>query len=295
MALGYYEFTVGSADDGITVKSFLRRKCGLSARSMTVIKYSGGSITRGDQELRANDILHSNDLINVFLPRETCDITPVEGSLDILFEDDYLLIVNKPAAKPVHPTKVHQLDTLANIVSFYQSERGEAYTFRALNRLDKDTSGFVLMAKDRIAYSLILPTVQKTYIAVCEGDITSGGTINEPIALAKDSKIKRCVSADGDRAVTHYEPIAHGNGHTMCRVQLETGRTHQIRCHMSYIGHPLAGDDLYGGSLQYIRRQALHCQAVSFIHPVSGEKIELNTDIPEELRLLLGKGAVTEW
>ena len=292
MALGYYEFIVDAADDGITVKSFLRRKCGLSARSLTVIKYSGGSIIRGDQELRAHDILHSDDLIKVSLPHETCDITPVEGSLDILFEDDYLLIVNKPAAMPVHPTKVHQLDTLANIVSYYQRERGESYTFRALNRLDKDTSGCVMIAKDRIAYSLVLPTVQKTYIAVCEGDITDGGTIDAPIALAEDSKIKRCISVDGDTAVTHYVPIARGNGHTMCRVWLETGRTHQIRCHMSDIGHPLAGDDLYGGNLWYIQRQALHCQTVSFTHPVSGEKIRLKTDIPEELRRLLGKGAV---
>ena len=292
MALGYYEFIVDAADDGITVKSFLRRKCGLSARSLTVIKYSGGSIIRGDQELRAHDILHSDDLIKVSLPHETCDITPVEGSLDILFEDDYLLIVNKPAAMPVHPTKVHQLDTLANIVSYYQRERGESYTFRALNRLDKDTSGCVMIAKDRIAYSLVLPTVQKTYIAVCEGDITEDGTIDAPIALAEGSTIKRCVRPDGDTAVTHYVPIARGNGHTMCRVWLETGRTHQIRCHMSDIGHPLAGDDLYGGSLRYIQRQALHCQTVSFTHPVSGEKIRLKTDIPEELILLLGKGAV---
>lgn len=287
MALGYYEFIVDAADDRITVKSFLRRKCGLSARSLTVIKYGGGSIRRGSNELRANDILRRNDLIRVALPRENCDITAVEGALDILYEDDYLLIVNKPAAMPVHPTKAHQLDTLANIVSFYQRERGESYTFRALNRLDKDTSGCVVTAKDRIIYSLVLPTVQKTYIAVCEGDIADRGTVDAPIALAENSKIKRRVRADGDRAVTHYEPIAHENGHTMCRLWLETGRTHQIRCHMSYIGHPLAGDDLYGGSLRYIQRQALHCQSVSFIHPVSGETIELTTDIPKDIRHIL--------
>lgn len=287
MALGYYEFTVGAVDDGITIKSFLRRKCGLSARSLTVIKYDGGSIVCDDKELHANDILRGGDLIKVTLPHETCDITPIQDSLDILYEDDRLLIVNKPAAMPVHPTKVHQLDTLANIVSFYQGERGESYTFRALNRLDKDTSGCVILAKDRVAYSLVLPTVQKTYIAVCEGDIRESGTIDAPIVLSSDSKIKRCVSSNGDRAVTHYVPIAYGNGHTMCRVRLETGRTHQIRCHMSHIGHPLAGDDLYGGSLRYIKRQALHCQSVIFLHPDTGESITIKTDLPSEIQNII--------
>ena len=283
MALGYYEFTVGAADDGITVKSFLRRKCGLSARSLTVIKYDGGSIVCGVKELHANDVLHGGDLVQVTLPHETNDITPVQGVLDILYEDRRLMIVNKPAAMPVHPTKVHQLDTLANIVNFYQRERGESYTFRALNRLDKDTSGCVILAKDRVAYSLVQPTVAKEYIAVCEGNIKESGTIDAPILLAPDSKIKRCVSPDGASAFTHYEPIARGNGHTMCRVRLDTGRTHQIRCHMSHIGHPLAGDDLYGGSLQYIQRQALHCRSVTFLHPDTGERIAIKTEIPSEI------------
>lgn len=289
MALGYYRFTVGSADDGITLRRFLRQKCGLSARSLTVIKYDGGSILCGDRELRAHDILHSGDRIEVTLPHEACDITPVEGALDILFEDERLLIVNKPHDMPVHPTKVHQIDTLANIVSFYQRQRGEGYIFRALNRLDKDTSGCVILAKDRIAYSLVQPTVEKEYVAVCEGNIEKSGTIDAPIALCPDSKIKRCVCVDGDRAVTHYETIAHGNGHTMCRMKLETGRTHQIRCHMSHIGHPLAGDDLYGGSLRYITRQALHCQSVRFTHPDTKEAILLSTEIPTEFLNIIHK------
>ena len=287
MALGYYEFTVDAADDGITLRSFLRRKCALSSRSLTVIKYDGGRILCGDKELRSNDVLSGGNIVKVTLPREECDITAVEGSLDILYEDDQLLIVNKPAAMPVHPTKVHQLDTLANIVSHYQRVRGESYIFRALNRLDKDTSGCVILAKDRIAYSLVLPTIQKTYIAVCEGDIDGSGTIDAPIVLSPDSKIKRCVSPDGSKAITHYEPIAHGNGHTMCRVRLETGRTHQIRCHMGHIGHPLAGDDMYGGSMRYISRQALHCCSVVFLHPVTGERIELSTDILREIKNIL--------
>ena len=287
MALGCYEFPVGASDDGASLKSFLRRSCGLTSRSLTVIKYGGGSITRGDRELRAHDILQSGDRIKVQLPHERCESTPVKGELDILSEDERLLIVNKPAYMPVHPTKVHQLDTLANLVSFYQRERGENYVFRALNRLDKDTSGCVILAKDRIAYSLVLLTVQKTYIAVCEGIIAEEGVIDHPIALSPDSRIKRCVSANGAAAVTHYQPIQSGNGHTMCRLWLETGRTHQIRCHMSHIGHPLAGDDLYGGSLRHISRQALHCQSVTLSHPDTGKSFTLTAKLPGEFTMIL--------
>ena len=290
MALGRYEFIVDEQHDGKTLKTFLRQSCGISARSMTVIKYNGGTIKVDNQLLRAHDIIHANDTVVITLPAEHNEITPVEGVFDILYEDDYLLIVNKPADMPVHPTKVHQLDTLANIVSFYQEGRGEDYLFRALNRLDKDTSGCVVLAKDRVAYSLVKPTVSKTYIAICEGIIEKDGVVDTPIALLPESKIKRSISESGAEAVTHYHPISYGNGHTMCKLWLETGRTHQIRCHMSSIGHPLAGDDLYGGSLNLIGRQALHCQTVCLVHPVTHKKIVLTTEIPNAFYRIINEG-----
>ena len=283
MPIGYYEFTVTPADDGITLKSFLRRICGLSARSMKVIRYGGGSISHNGTELRAHDILHQSDTVKVRLPREEqSEIVPIEGKLDVLFEDDRLLIVNKPPDMPVHPTKIHQLDTLANIVMYNQHKRGERYPFRALNRLDKDTSGIVILAKDRIAYNMVFSTIRKTYAAVCEGIITEGGTIDLPIGAAPDSKIQRCVREDGVRAITHYEPLHAYEHHTLCRVWLETGRTHQIRCHMSAIGHPLAGDTLYGGNLDLFQRQALHCRSVTLPHPITKELIELTAPYPED-------------
>ena len=291
MAIGYYEFTVRSDDDGVLLKSFLRRKCGLSARSMTVIKYNGGSILRENEALRARDILRDGDLIKVRLPKEQCDIAPAEGDLDILFEDNYLLIVNKPPAMPVHPTKRHQYDTLANIVSLYQQSRGESYTFRALNRLDMDTSGCVILAKDRIAYRLVFPTIRKTYYAVCEGVITEGGTIDAPIGSADASRIKRCVRNDGSVAITHYEPVFDDGKHTLCRVWLETGRTHQIRCHMSYLGHPLAGDAMYGGSMELIQRQALHCQSVTLRHPVTDDMIHVKTPLPHDFKSVINSAS----
>lgn len=273
----------------MSVRDFLRRECGITARSMTLLKYYG-SITRDKTPLKAHDIVHAGDRITLNLPPEQNDIAPVEGVLDILYEDDYLLIVNKPASMPVHPTKLHQADTLANIVAYYQRQRGESYTFRALNRLDKDTSGCVVVAKDRLTYALVRETVRKTYAAVCEGIVDREGTISAPIGLADNSRIKRAVRQDGAEAVTHYRPIRYGNGHTLLMLTLENGRTHQIRCHMSYIGHPLAGDDLYGGSLEHIGRQALHCRDVSLLHPFSKQTIDIRTDIPEEFLTIIKEG-----
>lgn len=259
---------------------------------MTVLKY-GGSITRRGIALRSCDPVHADDVIELHLPEENNEIEPVQGCLDILYEDDFLLVVNKPPFMPVHPTKVHQLDTLANIVSYLQEQKGEKYTFRALNRLDKDTSGCVVIAKDRLTYALTQPTITKKYLAVCEGIITEDGTVSAPIALEDGSSIRRCVSPAGQHAVTHYHILAAGAGHTLVELRLESGRTHQIRCHMSSIGHPLAGDDLYGGSRSMIGRQALHCSDLAFFHPFSDQKIELCAELPDDMQALLHRCGIT--
>ena len=281
------KFTVGAEHDGSALKTFLRRECGITARTMTLLKYGDGGIYRDGVLLKAHDIVHEGDIVVLQLPEEQNEIIPVEFPLDILYEDAYLLVVNKPSQMPVHPTKIHQLDTLANAVSFYQQGRGENYVFRALNRLDKDTSGCVLIAKDRVTYSLVRESIHKTYVAVCEGLIDEDGVIRLPIGLADNSKMKRTVRSDGASAVTHYHPIAHGNDHTLTELWLETGRTHQIRCHMSAIGHPLAGDDLYGGSLRFLNRQALHCRDLSFTHPYTKERVMIHTEIPSEFSEIL--------
>ena len=293
MYSGSYSFTVGADNDGMSARSFLRKICGLTARSMTVLKYAEGGITRSGDLLRSCDIVHTGDVIDLRLPPDVNDIAPVEGELKVLFEDDHILVADKPPYMPVHPVKVHQLDTLANIVSYHQMQRGERYAFRALNRIDKDTSGCVIIAKDRLCYAMTLPTVHKEYLAVCEGIIDADGIIDAPISLADGSKIKRCVSDGGQRAVTHYSPLNASGGYTLLRLWLDTGRTHQIRCHMSSIGHPLAGDDLYGGSREHISRQALHCMSVSFVHPVSRSEIRLTADIPCDMAALSDMSALT--
>ena len=289
MSCTLFEFTVAEQNNGGDLRTFLRRSCGITARSLTVLKYGDGGIYCGDDPIRTNEIVYTGDVICVCLPEESNPIVPIAGVLNVIYEDEYILVVNKPPHMPVHPTKDHQMDTLANIISYYQQGRGESYVFRALNRLDKDTSGCVILAKDRLSYALVKDTVKKTYVAVCEGIIDSEGTIDRPVALAEGSKIKRCVSDGGSPAITHYRPLATGRGHTLLELHLETGRTHQIRCHMSSIGHPLAGDDLYGGRRDCIGRQALHCQSIRFLHPVTKKEIALQTAIPSEFLHIIGE------
>lgn len=272
----------------MTARNYLRKICGLTARSMTVLKAAEGGITCGGVLLRSCDTVNAGDVIEIRLPDDVNEIEPAAGTLQVIYEDDYLLVVNKPPMMPVHPTKVHQLDTLANVISYYQHSKGENYTFRALNRIDKDTSGCVLIAKDRLSYAMV-SDIEKRYFAVCEGLITSPGTIDSPISLQHGSKIVRCVSSSGQRAVTHYAPLATGGGHTLLQLKLETGRTHQIRCHLSSIGHPIAGDDLYGGNRSLIQRQALHCRDVSFCHPMSRAPLSLSAEVPQDIDKLLRK------
>lgn len=277
-----FEFTVPVEYDRKSAKEFLRKYCGLTAETVKLCKYRENGITRAEETLRTVDTVYQGDIIKISLPTDRNNTVPVEGNPEVLLEDRYLLIVNKPASMPVHPVKIHQLDTLSNIVSFYQKQRGEDYTFRSLYRLDKDTSGVVVIAKDRVTLGLLHNKIEKEYIAVCEGIIEEAGTVDLPIANKEGSIIVREVRADGQPAVTHYKPLSYGNKHTLLSLQLETGRTHQIRCHLSFLGHPLAGDDLYGGSLEYISRQALHCKTVSFTHPFTKKKITIDTAIPAE-------------
>lgn len=283
------EYSVPLECDGMDTKTFLRRHCGVSARTLSKLKRTNLGITRNGELLKTTHILHTGDKVVLSMPDDENDIKPIQGELDILFEDEYIIVVNKPPFMPVHPTKIHQEDTLANIISYYMEEKGEKYTFRAINRLDRDTSGCVLMAKDRVTANLLVDTVKKEYVAVCEGVIDENGTVDRPIKVMEGRSIQRVVSDDGQRAVTHYFPIFAKNNHTITKFILETGRTHQIRCHMSSIGHPLSGDDMYGGSLEFINRQSLHCYKITFIHPIKKEYIEVVSDLPCDICSVIGE------
>lgn len=280
-------FKVPQRCDGWKLGSFLKRECGVSARMITRLKREKDGIIRNEKNIRTVDRVSADDVIVLNLPEDSNDIVPTEGVLSILYEDGYLLVVDKPAGMPVHPAKVHQSGTLANILKFRQLEKGENYTFRAVNRLDKDTSGIVLIAKNSFVAKELPKNVQKTYLAVCEGVLSEPDIIDSPIRLLEGHSIQRTTAPDGAPAVTHYTPIRNNGTHTLLSLTLETGRTHQIRCHMASIGHPLAGDDMYGGSLDFIPRQALHCASVVFTHPVTSERVELESPLPKDIAAII--------
>lgn len=282
-------FKVSEDYNNKTVKDFLRQKCDVSSTLLRQLKLTENGITRNGEHVRSVDILKFDDEVSITLPEEKNDITPINFPIDILYEDEHIIVFNKAPFMAVHPVHGHIDDTLANAAAYYAKSRGELWTFRAVNRLDRDTSGTLLAAKNAYAAARLPKSVKKKYIAVCEGILKDGGTIDAPIRFKEGHSIQREVGEGGVRAVTHYKPVKWGNNHTLVEFDLETGRTHQIRVHMSHLGYPLAGDDMYGGSRAFIDRQALHCGEVSFIHPVTNEFMRIQSKLPGEFNKILYK------
>ncbi|MDE7228946.1 MAG: RluA family pseudouridine synthase [Oscillospiraceae bacterium] len=275
---------VGADEDGLPAAAFLKRH-GFSRRIISSLKFSGG-ITRGDEILRGVDIVHSGENVRVVLEDSGGAEPNSSVKAGIAFEDEDVVVFEKPPEVPVHQSFGHRNDTLANLFAALYPER----PFRAINRLDKNTTGLCVCAKNRLAASMLSGNVSKVYYAVIDGDISEPGEIDAPIARVSDSIILREVrgiSEGGQPAVTRYEPIIRKNGRTLLKIRLLTGRTHQIRVHFSYIGYPLCGDSMYGGNCSDISRQALHCGGVEFIGCLSGEKIRLESPLPEDMKALL--------
>lgn len=280
-------FTVPPEMEGKKLKTFLRGPCCLSARLMIRLKYVPMGITCNGQHARVIDLLHAGDVVELSLPEDSAVLEPTSVPLEIVFEDDDLLIVNKPAGMPVHPSPGHDTDTLANAALGYFQKKGISCAFRAVCRLDKDTTGLMVLAKNSYVAARLSGQIRKGYTAVCEGLLEGGGVIDAPIRNKEGYGIRRETGEGGDPAVTHWRAVAQNEGHTILQIRLETGRTHQIRVHMASIGHPLAGDDMYGGSLCRIGRQALHCGYASFFHPVTGERMEMSAPLPKDMCKLL--------
>ena len=236
-----------------------------------------------------------NDIISIDFNYEedNSNIVPTKMNLDIIYEDDWLLIVNKPAGIAIHPSILHYSDSLSNGIKFHFDSISLNKKIRPVNRLDSDTSGLVVFAKcEYIQECLILQMknhiFQKEYLAICEGnfDVISD-IISLPIARKENSIIERCISNDGQMSITHYEVLKQFNDYVLVKCILETGRTHQIRVHFSAIGHPLIGDSLYGSSSKLIPRQALHCYNLKFTHPITKENLEFFSELPSDLKKLL--------
>ncbi len=276
--------TVTGDEDGLSAAAFLKRH-GFSQRIISSLKFSGG-ITRGGDILRGVDFVHKGETVRVVLEDSGGAEPNPDVKARIVFEDEDAVVFDKPPEVPVHQSFGHRNDTLANLFAALYPDR----PFRAINRLDKNTTGLCVCAKNRLAASLLAGNVSKVYYAVVDGDISEPGEISAPIARVSESIILRevrDVSEGGQPAVTCYNPILRQNGRTLLEIKLLTGRTHQIRVHFSYIGFPLCGDSMYGGDCSAIQRQALHCGKISFKAPVSGKEVSLNSDIPDDMKRLL--------
>ena len=280
------KFVVEKELDGISVQNFLKRHCNVSSRLLIKLKRTENGITANGKNIRSIDILHFGDMVEIRMPEDENEIAAVNNPVEIVYEDDEVLIFNKPPFMPVHPVREHQLDTLANYAVYYAQSKGENYAFRAVNRLDRDTSGLVLTAKSSFSMTYLTKRVKKVYVALCEGELSGSGTINAPIRLKEGHTIQREVGEGGINAMTHYRAIKTMYGHTYVEFELETGRTHQIRVHMSSIGHSLAGDDMYGGSRVYFNRQCLHCAELEFTHPVTHEIIKVKKEPDDWFKMI---------
>jgi 23S rRNA pseudouridine1911/1915/1917 synthase len=227
-------------------------------------------------------------------PRQLPGFVEEWADIELLYEDDFCLVAGKPAGMPVHPTEPGQSGTLANAVAWHYASTGQQTAVRHIHRLDADTTGPVLYAKSELAQTKLDEAMRRkeigrTYVAVVQGHIAAErGTVDAPIGRDRHSKNRRRVSRTGDSAVTHYETLLRLRGATLVRLELETGRTHQIRVHMNHLGHPLIGDELYNGpESPFIRRQALHGERLVFPHPLQGEPVAVDAPWPDDFARLV--------
>lgn len=278
------------------VKEVLKAEFSMSDRLLLKLKkldkiYLNGKVTS------VNHPIVENDLIECHLDYDenNSNIVPTKIPINIIYEDEAYLVVNKPAGIPVHPSMDHYTDSLANGVIFYFNQIGLKKKIRPVNRLDKDTSGIVIFTKNEYIQECLIKQMKnkqfiKKYIAIVNGNLDNlEGIINAPIARKENSIIERCVSETGDTAITHYKVLKRNDNFDVIECILETGRTHQIRVHFAYLGHSLLSDTLYGVSSPLINRQALHAYEVEFIHPITKQKVKYIADIPDDFKNILKK------
>ncbi len=267
-----------------------------------------GYLRVGGKQLKPRDKLYAGDVLNLEaqLDAEENSFVAEPLSLDIVYEDNDLLIINKPVNTVVHPAAGNRSGTLMNGLLHYCPELSSLPRAGIVHRLDKDTTGLMVVAKTLKAHHNLVKQLQRRdvereYEAVVNGVMTGGGKVDLPIGRHQVNRQKRAVREEGKDSVTHYRLITRFRAHTHIKVKLETGRTHQIRVHMSHIRYPLVGDPLYGGRLQipkacsvplvnqlkHFRRQALHARRLGFIHPTTGEAVSWEAELPEDMRVLL--------
>ena len=276
------------------LKEILKQEFHISDRLLKKLK-NNNQIFINNFPVSINSSFKTNDMISILLDfDETSDnIIPTKMNLNILFEDDAMLIVNKPPYLPVHPSMNHFTDSLSNGIKYYYNSINLNRKIRPVNRLDKDTSGIVIFAKNEYVQESLISQMKsnkfkKKYIALVDGILEKNtGIINAPICRKENSIIERKVSINGQSAVTYFKVLKRYDNYSLVEFLLETGRTHQIRVHSNYLGHAILGDTLYGSSSSLISRQALHAYKISFIHPINHKNLEIIADIPDDIKRLI--------
>ncbi len=266
----------------------------LSDRLITKLK-KANKIYLNDLPTYTKKSVTVGDKVSVLIDFEEDNSNIVASNipLDIIYEDDYLLVINKPANIAIHPSILHFDNSLSNGVKFYFDKLGLKKKIRIVNRLDRNTSGIVVFAKNEYIQECLIKQMKtkelkKEYLAIAKGILESkSDTLNFPIARKEGSIIERTVSSDGDSAITHYDIVKEFNNLSLVHIVLETGRTHQIRVHFSYIGHPILGDTLYGSPSELINRQALHSYKLTFIHPVTKKVLSLEAPLPNDIKNII--------
>lgn len=282
-----------------SILHFLRDQ-GYSSQIIIRLKQDPEGVCLNGNPVFVKTPLCPGDRLTITIKEEVSSekIPPVQLPLDIVYEDEDVLVVNKPANMPIHPSLGNYENSLANALAFYYEQQNTPFVFRCLTRLDRDTSGLTLIAKHMLSAGILSAQlakkgtsdgIEREYLAICEGIFAQkSGTIDAPIARTPGSIMERMVSPDGDRALTYYIVLQESNTHSLLRLRLETGRTHQIRVHCKYIGHPIIGDFLYHPEYSLIARQALHSEYLAFTHPITKKRMEFHAPLPNDMLLFPG-------
>lgn len=260
----------------MTAEQFLRRHKGVSHRMLVRLKRLPNGICCNGRQIRTIDMVQFGDEIVLTDCEVSSALAPSATAVPVLGETDSYIVYNKPAGMPVHPSQGHHGDTLGNVFAAQFPQ----LPFRPVYRLDSDTSGICLIAKSAYAAGQLQGSTRKTYLALVCGELSTGGTIDAPIGRAEGSVLCRCVRPEGKPAVTHYTPLRSDGTYTLLSLRLETGRTHQIRVHMAYLGYPLAGDRLYGSNSEQFPHHMLHCDSLEFSDPETGECRQFSAACP---------------
>ena len=296
-------YTITGQEAGMTALQFLKSK-GYSHRLLIHLKNTPFGLTMGGEPIFSNRRLIEGEVLTVLLTEDgdSQTILPVPLPLSIVYEDEDILVINKDAGVPIHPSQGHFDNTLANAVAWYYRQKGEPFVYRAINRLDRDTTGLLVLAKHMLSAcilsdQMVKRLIRREYLALVCGRIPEAGTIDRPIGRVEGSTIERHVDEEhGERAVTHYKRLSYHpeNDLSLVSLRLETGRTHQLRVHMASIGYPLPGDFLYNPDYRLIGRQPLHSYKLEFVHPLTGLPLVFTARLPEDMeRLCLSSYPVT--